>query len=200
MSGAVARIRRMRGTDLERVLEIAEGLREAPHWTAGAYHAAMDVGSVPQRVALVAECDSGRDWESREISAETSPQGLKPNRVPQEFVGTAEAVPFQSEPIERAGWVVVGFVVAAIVAGEAELETIAVGEAEQRRGVGGRLLESLVEELRDQQVRNVNLEVRASNRRAIGFYGTHGFKESGRRKRYYADPEEDAVLMRLALS
>jgi ribosomal-protein-alanine N-acetyltransferase len=95
---------------------------------------------------------------------------------------------------------VVGFLVAAIVADEAELETIAVVETEQRRGVGRKLLRALVRELRTQKVGSLNLEVRASNRRAIRFYSAQGFGETGRRERYYADPEEDAVLMRLSLA
>jgi len=41
--------------------------------------------------------------------------------------------------------------------------------------------------------------VRASNQNALGFYRSFGFSESGRRSRYYADPEEDAVLMSLKL-
>jgi ribosomal-protein-alanine N-acetyltransferase len=94
----------------------------------------------------------------------------------------------------------VGFVVAVVVADEAELETIAVVEAEQRRGVGRKLLRALVEELRTQRVGDLNLEVRASNERAIRFYCAEGFAEAGRRKRYYTDPEEDAILMKLSLA
>jgi ribosomal-protein-alanine N-acetyltransferase len=41
------------------------------------------------------------------------------------------------------------------------------------------------------------LEVRASNHPAIGLYRRLGFAETGRRKRYYRDPMEDAVQMRL---
>jgi len=41
--------------------------------------------------------------------------------------------------------------------------------------------------------------VRASNGAAIGFYRAQGFAETGRRPRYYADPEEDAILLRLGI-
>jgi len=41
------------------------------------------------------------------------------------------------------------------------------------------------------------LEVRDSNKAARGFYGSFGFIEVGRRPGYYADPVEDAILMRL---
>ena len=92
-----------------------------------------------------------------------------------------------------------GFLVAGIAAPEAELETIAVSAEAQRRGVGGLLLRALVEELRAERVTELILEVRASNRAALAFYQAQGFKETGRRPRYYADPEEDAVLMGLNL-
>ena len=42
----------------------------------------------------------------------------------------------------------------------------------------------------------VFLEVRAGNEAAIGLYTHSGFQEIDRRKNYYHDPEEDAVVMR----
>ena len=92
-----------------------------------------------------------------------------------------------------------GFLVASLLAPEAELETIAVAAKDQRRGVGSWLMNELLEELRTEQINRLNLEVRASNRAALGFYAALGFEETGRRPRYYADPEEDAVLMVLRL-
>jgi ribosomal-protein-alanine N-acetyltransferase len=93
----------------------------------------------------------------------------------------------------------VGFLVAGLVPPEAELETIAVSGALQGQGIGKLLLLELVEKLRGDGINVVHLEVRASNDRALGFYRAMGFRESGRRPRYYADPEEDAVLMALDL-
>jgi len=46
----------------------------------------------------------------------------------------------------------------------------------------------------------VFLEVRESNQPARAFYLRQGFEESGRRKFYYANPQEDAILYRLALT
>jgi ribosomal-protein-alanine N-acetyltransferase len=93
----------------------------------------------------------------------------------------------------------IGFLVASLVAPEAELETIVVAARGRRRGVGSLLLGSLVETLRGMQATELRLEVRASNQAALGFYRAQGFRETGRRRRYYADPEEDAVLMGLRL-
>jgi len=94
---------------------------------------------------------------------------------------------------------VVGFLVASVLPPEAELESIAVVAEGQRHGVGQRLLAALVKELSAARVCNVILEVRASNRTALEFYHAEGFVENGRRRGYYADPVEDAVLLGLRL-
>jgi [ribosomal protein S18]-alanine N-acetyltransferase len=98
-----------------------------------------------------------------------------------------------------------GFVVASLVPGpggspaEAELESIVTALAHQRRGVARELFAVLKTELRRQGAREVILEVRDGNHSAEAFYRFLGFREEGRRAGYYADPVEDAVLMRLRL-
>jgi ribosomal-protein-alanine acetyltransferase len=94
---------------------------------------------------------------------------------------------------------VVGFLIASVLAPQVELESIAVSMADQRRGIGRKLFFALVEKLRAAEAREFLLEVRASNEKALGFYRSLGWSEAGRRPRYYADPEEDAVLMSLGL-
>ena len=91
--------------------------------------------------------------------------------------------------------VLVGFAVASLIGDEAELESIAVALTAQRKGVGRVLLMELMAFLRSEGIVRLLLEVRASNRKARDFYHALGFRECGRRPRYYADPEEDAVLM-----
>jgi ribosomal-protein-alanine N-acetyltransferase len=46
----------------------------------------------------------------------------------------------------------------------------------------------------------MELEVRASSAGAIALYTGLGFVEAGRRPGYYAEPKDDAVLMRLELA
>jgi [ribosomal protein S18]-alanine N-acetyltransferase len=94
---------------------------------------------------------------------------------------------------------VLGFAIASVVPPQAELETIAVAAEAQRSGVGRRLFAVLAAELRSAHVTEVTLEVRDSNYPALELYRALGFGEAGRRPRYYADPEEDAVLLMLAL-
>jgi ribosomal-protein-alanine N-acetyltransferase len=88
-----------------------------------------------------------------------------------------------------------GFLVVATVAGEAEIESIAVRSEFQGRGVGRRLLAAMVEFLILQGIARVQLEVRESNERAIGFYRALGFEVEGQRAGYYQDPTEDALLL-----
>lgn len=92
-----------------------------------------------------------------------------------------------------------GFAVASLLPPQAELETIVVTAEHQRQGIGARLLAALVFNLQSAGVRELQLEVRALNAPALAFYRRSGFVKTGLRPRYYADPEEDAVLMGLNL-
>lgn len=93
-----------------------------------------------------------------------------------------------------------GFTVASLLLPQAELESIAVTAGSQRRGLGGMLFDALLSELRTAGTVQINLEVRVSNDAALAFYRRAGFGQTGLRRAYYADPVEDAVLMRLDLS
>jgi ribosomal-protein-alanine N-acetyltransferase len=115
---------------------------------------------------------------------------LSSTAVPQRLALVAEAPASSS---------VVGFVVASLVAGEAELESVAVAAKAQRSGHGGQLLNELVDSLRQLGVATLNLEVRASNHAAVNLYRRLGFLQTGQRPSYYADPVEDALLMSLNL-
>jgi len=63
----------------------------------------------------------------------------------------------------------------------------------------GDFFTALAVELRTGQSAELLLELRASNLPALAFYRSLGFTEAGRRPRYYHDPIEDALLMRLRL-
>ncbi len=92
-----------------------------------------------------------------------------------------------------------GFAVASLLPPQAELETIAVAAASQRRGIGRRLIQSLFQDLRRAGIQEVWLEVRVSNAPAIALYRGLRFRETGHRTSYYAHPVEDALLMSLRL-
>jgi ribosomal-protein-alanine N-acetyltransferase len=89
---------------------------------------------------------------------------------------------------------VLGYIVARRAADEVEILNIVVAGASRRRGVGGLLLERALAAARAGGARRAFLEVRESNRAAIGLYQRHYFIGVGRRAMYYANPAEDALL------
>ncbi len=91
-----------------------------------------------------------------------------------------------------------GFAEMRCVAGEAQIYNIAVAPGARGRGIGESLLRHLIEKAEDSGCDVVNLEVRAGNIAARGLYKKLGFREVGRRAKYYNG--EDAVLMDLDLT
>ncbi|HZS62051.1 MAG TPA: ribosomal protein S18-alanine N-acetyltransferase [Gemmatimonadaceae bacterium] len=95
---------------------------------------------------------------------------------------------------------VVGYVVAWFVVDEAEIANLAVAPDRRGRGVGSRLLDAALTEARLAGAIVVHLEVRDSNAAARALYDSRGFEAVGRRRRYYRDPVEDALLLRRDLT
>jgi ribosomal-protein-alanine N-acetyltransferase len=93
-----------------------------------------------------------------------------------------------------------GFLVAQHVAPEWELENIVVDPSARREGVGRRLLDALLAAAHETNSSGVFLEVRESNTAARTLYQSAGFEQAGRRKSYYTNPSEDAILYRLTVS
>lgn len=91
---------------------------------------------------------------------------------------------------------VVGFIVGKQIDHECEIENIAVIGAARRRGLGTRLLGEFLELVRARGGREIWLEVRESNLAARALYEKWAFVETGRRKTYYQDPVEDALILR----
>jgi [ribosomal protein S18]-alanine N-acetyltransferase len=91
-----------------------------------------------------------------------------------------------------------GFVVGRDLGEEWEIENVAVAGPARRRGLGTRLVGELLDLARERGARSVYLEVRQSNQAARALYEKWAFSESGRRKAYYHDPEEDALVYRLS--
>ena len=86
-------------------------------------------------------------------------------------------------------------------AGEAHILNVCVGEGYRGRGVGRRLLSSLVERAASAGMADAFLEVRPSNTAAIRLYLSLGFEQVGMRRGYYqaANGREDAAVLRRAL-
>jgi ribosomal-protein-alanine N-acetyltransferase len=82
-----------------------------------------------------------------------------------------------------------------MIAGEAHISTIAVATAWRKRGLGELLLWSMLMRAAAMRAFEATLEVRVSNHVAQRLYHKYGFEEVGRRRRYYQDNGEDALIM-----
>jgi ribosomal-protein-alanine N-acetyltransferase len=94
---------------------------------------------------------------------------------------------------------VVGYAGFWFVVDEAHIGTIATHPDWRGRGVGERLLVALLHDAIQVGAVEAKLEVRMSNQRARALYRKYGFEEAGRRKGYYRDNREDAILMNVRL-
>ena len=92
-----------------------------------------------------------------------------------------------------------GFVLARLVAGEAEILTIAVSKSERRSGLGRKLMGEVLRVLHMQRAESLFLEVDEANVAAVGLYRKLGFREVGKRPSYYEGPNgrTNALVMRL---
>ncbi len=136
-------------------------------------------------IAIAGESTGASDWPANEyekvFAAETGPDRL--------FMVAEENGAGQGANVQ-------GFVIGRQVAGEWELENIAVSGPARRHGLGSLLLEEFLRVVQVWGGTNVHLEVRESNRVARLLYEKAGFVQAGRRKAYYRHPDEDALVLR----
>lgn len=78
---------------------------------------------------------------------------------------------------------------------EAEVMSVAVAPEMRGRGIGTKLFAELLKICKERGANAVTLEVRPSNAAAIRLYENFGLKSVGRRKNYYVDNGEDALIM-----
>jgi ribosomal-protein-alanine N-acetyltransferase len=82
-----------------------------------------------------------------------------------------------------------------VIVDELQIDNLAVGEQWRRQGIGRALLKSALSMAASLGAIAATLEVRAANAAARAFYEKEGFTTVGLRKRYYADPPDDALLL-----
>ena len=94
------------------------------------------------------------------------------------------------------GDAVAGYGVLSIAAGEAHILNICVDRVHRSRGYGEQLLDEMLYRARTAQVRQIFLEVRPSNERAIALYRKKGFHQVANRPAYYQahGGREDAAV------
>jgi ribosomal-protein-alanine N-acetyltransferase len=81
---------------------------------------------------------------------------------------------------------------------EAHITILAIHPQYHHQGLGQALLYSLLQTAVDCGLERATLEVRASNDVAISLYQKFGFKTAGRRRNYYKDNNEDALILWLS--
>jgi [ribosomal protein S18]-alanine N-acetyltransferase len=83
-----------------------------------------------------------------------------------------------------------------LAAAEAELLKIAVSPSQRRCGMGRALLLRFEDLCRERGCESIFLEVRAANTAATGLYKNLGYETIGCRKKYYSNPQDDALILR----
>lgn len=91
--------------------------------------------------------------------------------------------------------VVVGYGGMWLILDEAHITNVAVHTDYRRNRIGGALMLELIKRAILKGTTRMTLEVRPSNMAARRLYAALGFKDRGRRKRYYTDSNEDAIIM-----
>lgn len=163
--------------DILRLIELERLSPGAAHWSEEHYRRAVQgVGELPERVVLVAESE---DLLHRKVKTRTLSQKRRQGWGNQQEQGRGTPV---------------GFLVARHAESEWELENVVVGLKFRGQGIGMQLMEALLARVRSREGRAIFLEVRESNVAARKLYERAGFRECGRRKNYYSDPVEDAIL------
>ena len=102
--------------------------------------------------------------------------------------------------VAKQGFKVAGYGGMWLVIDEAHITNIAVHPSYRRRGIGRAILKALIDIAEDNYITSLTLEVRESNIAAQKLYAAFDFKVVGRRERYYADNQEDALLMTKIMS
>jgi ribosomal-protein-alanine N-acetyltransferase len=172
--------------DIPQVVEI-DRLSFPTPWSASSYHYELTTNKAAHFIVLV----------EREPRTRPGLPRSSPWRVSRRLRGLLARLPtwlretLNWEPARR----ITGFAGFWLVEDEAHIGTLALHPAWRGRGLGEQLLAALLRRAADLGARLVTLEVRAGNHVAQRLYRKYGFEEVGRRKAYYRDNHEDALLM-----
>jgi [ribosomal protein S18]-alanine N-acetyltransferase len=95
---------------------------------------------------------------------------------------------------------ITGFVMGRQMGDEGEILNLAIRPTERRKGQAAALVHAVLGHMRQARITRVFLEVRESNVAAIALYERLGFRPTWRRRRYYRNPDEDALVFELKLT
>lgn len=157
----------------------------------------MTAADLPRVLEITASLQGAPRWAEaawlRALDAGARPRRIVLVAVEAAVEATAEAA------AESNASAPLGFAMASLLPPQAELETIAVAQENQRSGIGRTLMNALAAQLSQPGIAELWLEVRASNHAALALYRAAGFANTGRRPNYYRNPAEDALLLTLAM-
>ena len=91
---------------------------------------------------------------------------------------------------------IVGYIGSRLLMGECEIFNIAIDPDYQGKGIGSLLMEHFIEKISQEGAGAFSLDVRPSNGPALALYEKYGFKEEGRRKKYYTNGEDALIFWR----
>jgi [ribosomal protein S18]-alanine N-acetyltransferase len=89
----------------------------------------------------------------------------------------------------------IAFCIAWIIFDELHINTLAVSPRHRRQGLATVLLQGIMKEAAEEGARRATLEVRESNTAALELYARLGFQVTARRRNYYTNPVEDALIL-----
>jgi len=134
------------------------------------------------RVLQIArECRDAAQWPDREFEQIVVPDALA-HRI--------ALVILENDHVQ-------GFIIGRAAGDQWEIENVAVNPLKRRHGLGAELVREFLNRTRN-GAKEVFLEVRESNLNARKLYEKMGFVQIGRRKFYYQEPPEDAILLRFS--
>lgn len=157
----------------------------------------MDSSQVPAaktiNIRRMQEYDLGQVYTVETLSF-TSPWSLQSYRY--ELLQNSNAYIWVAEVVDALGnCKIVGMIVVWKILDDAHIGTIAVHPGFRRYGIAAKMLATALNIFVKMGVRTAMLEVRESNIAAQRLYQKFGFEIVGRRRRYYQDNNEDALLM-----
>jgi len=148
------------------------------------------VGDVVVRPATAADIDDVTAIERDAFSQPWSRDSFA------DLVRAREAVFLVAIASDRS---VAGYAILLVAAGHSELANLAVTRTARGQGVGRRLVAEAIAHARAHEATEMFLEVRESNRAAQTLYASAGFQSVARRRHYYEQPMEDALVLRLQI-
>jgi len=149
---------------------------------------------IPAMMELERQCATAADWTERQYqSVFQSREGDTSQRL---VLVMEEDSNVRSESQSKEKLPLIAFLIANQLGAAWELENVIVQPGFHRKALATMLLDEFIARARAANNESVFLEVRESNKAAQALYLKRGFELAGRRKGYYRNPPEDAILYR----